>query len=178
MCDLPPEPQPQMANYAPLGKQPRKRKEPFTPEEDQIIRNLVGEFGVNCWPKVAESLPGRNTRQCRERWMLYLSPDVRNDPWSEEEDMKLMNLYTVIGGKWSLIAKSFPNRTGNNIKNRVKLCMRRSQKLARTQEMKRLPVDSFTHERVDPNIVIPQIPIQIPALEIHPDADTHVLPQA
>jgi hypothetical protein len=42
-----------------------------------------------------------------------------------------MRLYQVIGAKWTMIAKSFPNRTANNVKNRQKQLLRRVQRATR-----------------------------------------------
>ena len=93
----------------------RKKKEPFTAEEDQKIRDLVAEKGVHSWAELIDHLPGRSTRQCREGWNLYLSPEVCNEPWTQEEEVRLLNVYYMVGRKWTMIAKAFPNRTGNNI---------------------------------------------------------------
>ena len=123
----------------------RKKKEPFTPEEDQKIRDFVAEKGTHCWTDVLELLPGRSTRQCRERWNLYLDPNVCNEPWGPEDEARLLHMYCVFGPKWTLIAKAFPNRTANNVKNKLKQCIRRAQKIAKTTEKRRLetiPVDA------------------------------------
>lgn len=60
----------------------------------------------------------RTARQCRERWKLYLSPDIKNGPWSREEDSQLTNLVSSEGRLWAQIAQSFDNRTDVNVKNR------------------------------------------------------------
>ena len=132
--ELPPPPGPTI----PPQKTPRKKKTPFTPEEDQKIRDLVEEKGTHAWTEVTEHLPGRTTRQCRERWNLYLAPDVCNDPWVPEDEAKLLQMYCVLGPKWTLIARAFPNRTANNVKNKLKQCVRRAQKLAKNGEKRKM----------------------------------------
>jgi hypothetical protein len=109
----------------------RRDKHPFTTEEDARLADLVAQHGENAWHEIERVLPGRTSRQCRERWNLYLSPNVSNEPWSAEEDALLMRLYSVIGPKWTLIGKSFPKRTANNIKNRQKQILRRAQRVTR-----------------------------------------------
>jgi hypothetical protein len=109
----------------------RKKKEPFSPEEDAKLRDLVNFHGLHSWDAIVKDMPGRSARQCRERWNLYLSPTVKNDPWSLEEEQRLFNAYVSVGPRWSLIVQRFPTRTPNNIKNKVKQLIRRSQKLAR-----------------------------------------------
>lgn len=134
MTELPPQP----PVVAIPQKTPRKKKEPFTPEEDQKIRELVAEKGTHSWPEITEHLPGRTTRQCRERWNLYLDPEVCNDPWAPEDEAKLLQMYSVVGPKWTLLARAFANRTANNVKNKLKQCVRRAQKIAKATEKRRL----------------------------------------
>ncbi|KAH0788143.1 Myb-like DNA-binding domain containing protein [Histomonas meleagridis] len=118
-----------MSNPTPPGtKPPRKQKAMFTHEEDQKLRELVQLKGTHAWNEIQEQMPNRTARQCRERWNLYLSPDVSNTPWTKEEEALLMKFYRLVGPKWSVIAKNFPNRTANNVKNHTKQFLRRTQK--------------------------------------------------
>lgn len=109
----------------------RKQKSPFTPEEDARLKELVAEKGDRQWNVIQGLMPGRNARQCRERWNLYLSPSVNNEPWTPDEVVKLYTLYAVVGPQWTLLSHQFPNRTANNIKNRLKQCLRRYQRMCR-----------------------------------------------
>lgn len=90
----------------------------FTPKEDEILINQVAISGPRKWSRIALNLPGRTPRQCRDRYVNYLSAGLQNGPWTHEEDTKLLNLYNKYGSKWALIQKSFPKRSSNNIKNR------------------------------------------------------------
>jgi hypothetical protein len=118
---------------APLDspKKPRTAKRAFTAEEDDHLAELVKQHGDHVWRDIEQLMPGRSSRQCRERWNLYLSPDVCNDPWTQDEDMQLLRLYQAQGPKWTQIAKAFPKRTANNVKNRQKQLLRRVQRIAR-----------------------------------------------
>jgi hypothetical protein len=107
----------------------RKKKEPFSSEEDAKLRELVGGQATQDWQPIANQLPGRSARQCRERWKLYLSPDVNLEPWTVEEEGRLLKLYLANGPKWTLIANNFPNRTPNNVKNKAKQSIRRMNRL-------------------------------------------------
>lgn len=111
----------------------RKPKTLFTHEEDDKLRMLVETKGTHAWNEIQCCMPGRTARQCRERWNLYLSPNVDNTPWSQEEEINLIKTYQITGPRWSLISKSFPNRTPNNIKNHIKQCIRRSNKVLKNE---------------------------------------------
>ena len=45
--------------------------------------------------------------------------------WTEQEDKKLFNLFNNLGAQWVEIAKSFTNRTPNQVKNRFYSTLRR-----------------------------------------------------
>ena len=77
----------------------------FTSEEDEQLREAVGELGAGNWRAIANRLPGRTVRQVRDRWQSYLSGEVRSEAWSGEEDEVLMRLYGEHGGKWVQISR-------------------------------------------------------------------------
>jgi len=92
-------------------------KGPWTAEEDEKIIQLVNELGPKQWSKIAQQLPGRIGKQCRERWHNHLNPDIKRDGWSGVEDAKLLEAHRKYGNKWADIAKEFVGRTDNAIKN-------------------------------------------------------------
>lgn len=60
----------------------------------------------------------RQGKQCRERWINFLSPDIKKSPWSAKEDLHLLRLQNDIGNKWAEISKHIEGRTENQVKNR------------------------------------------------------------
>jgi hypothetical protein len=66
------------------------------PEEDELVRRLVREYGENVvWRQVSQILIrsgyDRTDRQCRERWNNYLkNPPVAVRKWTEREDKLLL----------------------------------------------------------------------------------------
>lgn len=92
----------------------------FKKEEDEKIKQLVKIFGTSNWDLVSYFIDGRTAKQCSDRYSNYLAPGFFQGEWSEEEDSLLIKLYNENGPKWSVIQKSFQNRSSNNIKNRWK----------------------------------------------------------
>jgi hypothetical protein len=89
----------------------------FSNSEDERIRRLVTKHGDQDWTHIAENVPGRSARQCRERWSSYLAPHVINGPWSATEDRLLLDKIDEIGHQWKKLELYFPGRSNINIKN-------------------------------------------------------------
>ncbi len=74
---------------------PNLVKGPWTKEEDEIVIKLVDKNGPRNWSKIAEYLPGRIGKQCRERWHNHLNPDIKKDRWTEDEDLAIMEAHKM-----------------------------------------------------------------------------------
>jgi hypothetical protein len=95
-----------------------KRRHPFESNEDALIASTMFVSPPHSWDQIAKSLPGRTARQCRERWLNYLSPTVRSSPWTETEDRLLIDKVNEHDFSWSFIARFFNGRSASDIKNR------------------------------------------------------------
>jgi hypothetical protein len=95
----------------------RKRAK-FAMIEDVQLRQLVAEYGVDNWRHIASLMPGRNPRQCRERWKHYLSGTGVQVPWTVQEDQILLERVQIWGPRWTRIANFFGNRTDIEVKAR------------------------------------------------------------
>lgn len=79
------------------------------------------------WGQVAQKMPGRTSKQCRERWINYLNPTLIHSPFTDEEDRILVKLQAELGNKWAEIARSLPGRTENAVKVRFNALTRQQR---------------------------------------------------
>ena len=87
---------------------------------------MIQENGLKNWNHIANSFnmtlnSQRNGKQCRERWVNFLNPNIRRDPFTIEEDLIILEKRLNIGNKWSEIIKDMEGRTENNVKNRFNM---------------------------------------------------------
>jgi hypothetical protein len=122
-------------------------KGPWTLEEDTALTNWVGKQGCTKWSKCCALIPGRSGKQCRERWMNSLCPDVKKGNWTAEEDARIFKLYNKHGPHWSVISKQVEGRTENSVKNRFYSTIRRLQTTQSEEPTKHSP---SSVEQVDP----------------------------
>jgi hypothetical protein len=94
----------------------RTKLAPFTVEEDAKVLELVRKG--KSWQEIASALTKRKARQVHERYINYLSPDLKTGAWTEEEDAQLVRLVKELGPLWSKIAERLPGRSQSAIKNR------------------------------------------------------------
>ncbi|WIA37488.1 hypothetical protein OEZ86_014402 [Tetradesmus obliquus] len=90
----------------------------WTTEEHDKLAYLVDKWGSEKnWAKVAEEMPGRTGKQCRERWLNHMKPGIVKGNWSPEEEFLLAQCHALVGSHWSKMTKRLPGRTENSIKN-------------------------------------------------------------
>lgn len=112
--------------------------------EDQILIRLVNIHGTEKWAKLARLLNDelaenpisnqdtselqimveRNGKQCRERWLNALDPEINKGHWSIQNDIEFLKKWLRIGNRWKEIADKISGRTESQVKNRFKLLLR------------------------------------------------------
>jgi len=120
-------------------------KGPWKKNEDELLKQFVIQFGPKNWSFIANKMNDHNIfrlgKQCRERWFNHLSPEVRKDPWTEEEDKIIIEEYNKMGSKWTLISNLLVGRTPNSIKNRWNSTLKRTLSNGTSKKRKAKPYD-------------------------------------
>lgn len=99
-------------------------KGPWTRDEDDIISECM-LAGITKWSEIAQRIPGRIGKQCRERWYNHLDPSINKNSWTEEEDEQLRQAVNIVGTRWIEVSKLLKGRSENACKNRWNSAARR-----------------------------------------------------
>jgi len=110
-------PQPSRRSKKKQAKRTKRPKNIWVAEEDKKLLELIEVYGPSHWSTIASFMPGREGKQCRERWHNHLNPAILKESWTEAEDLRLFLLYKLYGSKWSVLSFMFSGRTDNSIKN-------------------------------------------------------------
>ena len=104
-----------------------QKRTKWTKEEDDFLIQQVKQHG-NKWSQISKLIPGKSPRECSNRWIHHLNPDLNPDHFTKEEDNIICRNVKEIGKNWEIIAKFLPGRTPISIYNRYNAILEKDPK--------------------------------------------------
>ena len=102
-----------------------KKRGRWSTYEDEKVRSWVQINGPLKWSECARTVTGRSGKQCRERWMNTLNPNIKKSEWDIKEQLLLFKELSMKLSSWASISKKIKGRTENRIKNFVQASFRK-----------------------------------------------------
>ncbi|CAD8093324.1 unnamed protein product [Paramecium sonneborni] len=112
---------------------------PWTEQEDNLLYQVHEEFKKigkeNKWSQISREIYKRSNnkkfrqpKQCRERWINRLDPNISNDPWNKQQEIDLLKTILMRGKKWSELSSLYGRvRTENSLKNKYNSLLKREK---------------------------------------------------
>ncbi|KAJ3064677.1 Myb-like DNA-binding domain protein, partial [Quaeritorhiza haematococci] len=96
---------------------PRRRR--WTEQEDERLREGIQVYGQGKWKQIGCLVGTRTAQDCSSRWIRYVAPNIKKEPWSNKDDELLISGIEQHGvGAWTAISALLSGRTARQCRIR------------------------------------------------------------
>lgn len=141
----------------------RKKAVVWSQEEDFRLLTAVSRYGNHDWRMISAFVgSGRTSSQCNQRWTRALNPQINHNPWTDDEDRRLVELVGEMGScKWRKIAERLHGRTDLQCRHRyLQLRKRPDIEEPRRAETPVIDIPYLLNKRdseQDPRLIMPPL---------------------
>lgn len=138
---------------------PGLRKGRWSKQEDELLLEHANIQLKQCevrgipqkvsWGILCKAIEGRTAKQCRERWLNNVNPNINRGPWTVEEDQLIIHYSTLHPNKWAFIAKQLDRRTENAVKLRF-FALRKLKNVQKRLHSRSSLLESSQHKPLKP----------------------------
>ncbi|KAH9385489.1 uncharacterized protein NEMAJ01_0385 [Nematocida major] len=109
----------------------------WSAEEDAALLEAVQKCRKGNWKQVCKYLSKRTQFQCRERYVYYIDPSIKTEPWTKEEDERLLQAVAQSEKHvWSKIAKGLEGRNDRQCRIRYHRIIKKESDQKREEKNK------------------------------------------
>jgi hypothetical protein len=100
-------------------------------KEDQLLVQSVSSCRSKKWKQISINFSKvaktkKTSKQCRDRWLNYLSPKVNKSSKKKDDINNVFDLQMRLGNNWTRIAERMPGWGPNTLKNHFYTTIRRN----------------------------------------------------
>lgn len=89
----------------------------WTNEDDQKLLRLAVKYDCD-WDTISLKFKDKTPGQLQRRWDLKVNPELKNRPWTDQEDILLRELVLKYGYDWQSIIPHFKGRNAADLSKR------------------------------------------------------------
>jgi myb proto-oncogene protein len=143
---------------------PSIKKSAWTKDEDGRLMSLYKLYGTK-WSVIARQIPGRTDDACSKRYREALDPALKKDEWTQAEDVKLLGLYSQMGGRWVQVGQQL-QRSSLGCRNRWRLLERKRSPAIREVTPTDSPMSPFQQASArSESLPAPELPSSWPMFD-------------
>ncbi|KAG2377813.1 hypothetical protein C9374_008898 [Naegleria lovaniensis] len=91
----------------------------WTEEENKKLFEAYIKYDGKNWSSIAKAVGNKTSDQCNQHWWRVLNPEICKQPWSADEDQRLLDRVQEVGeSSWKKVSQGLKGRTDLQCRHR------------------------------------------------------------